>query len=133
MRMSGCIMLLGVLLLFGHVANAEDQYAVGDQVEAIELLDQHGKVRRVDDSTKVIVFVSDKFASEILKDAFADLEAGQPLVPKEAGKPQDAIDTPSQPSQPSAKSLLTQIAMNFHALPTGMATCSLTMLVLPQV
>ena len=77
MRMSGCIMLLGALLLFGHVANAEDQYAVGDRVEAIELADQHGKIRRVDDSTKVIVFVSDKFASEILKDAFADLEAGE--------------------------------------------------------
>ena len=70
-------MLLGALLFLGHAANAEDQYAVGDRLEAIELPDQHGKVRRVDESTKVIVFVSDKFGSEVLKDGFSDLEAGQ--------------------------------------------------------
>jgi hypothetical protein len=76
MRTGWCVMLLGALLFLGHAANAEDQYVVGDRLEAIELPDQHGKVRRVDESTKVIVFVSDKFASEVLKNGFSDLEAG---------------------------------------------------------
>ncbi|MGB0619762.1 MAG: hypothetical protein ACPGVZ_09865 [Myxococcota bacterium] len=64
-----------VALFGGFVAEAENLYEVGDRLEAIELVDQHGETGSVGRSTKVVILVRDRFASEILKEAFAETEA----------------------------------------------------------
>ena len=69
----GAALLVALIGSFG--AEAESLYEVGDRLEAIELVDQHGEKGSVDRSTKVVILVRDRFASEILKDAFAETEA----------------------------------------------------------
>jgi hypothetical protein len=66
-----------MLLAFfsSFAAAAGDFYDEGDRVEAIELVDQHGEAGAVDRFTKVVLLVRDRFASEILKDAFEETEA----------------------------------------------------------
>lgn len=65
---------IALACLVGVETMADDAYGVGDSVAAIELTDQHGEVGSVDGSTKVVLLVRDRFASEILKEAFADIE-----------------------------------------------------------
>ena len=52
---------------------ADELYAVGDTISPIELTDQHGKTGDVDRATRFVLLVRDKFASEILKEAFAGM------------------------------------------------------------
>jgi len=59
----------------GFSAAASDFYDTGDRVEAIELVDQHGETGTVDRATRVVLLVRDRFASEILKEAFDEIEA----------------------------------------------------------
>lgn len=69
----GAALLIALIGSFG--AEAADLYEVGDRLEAIELVDQHGETGSVGRSTKVVILVRDRFASEILKEAFAETEA----------------------------------------------------------
>jgi hypothetical protein len=69
----GAALLVALISSFG--AAAEELYEVGDRLEPIELVDQHGETGSVGRSTKVVILVRDRFASEILKEAFAETEA----------------------------------------------------------
>ena len=68
-------LLMGLICLGGSEARADETYRVGDRVPVIELADQHGETGAVDASTRVVLLVRDRYASEILKEAFADVEA----------------------------------------------------------
>lgn len=66
---------LATLLAFTMAVEclANEVYGVGDTISPIELTDQHGKTGDVDRTTRFVLLVRDKFASEILKEAFAEI------------------------------------------------------------
>lgn len=68
--MSGLVpgFLLGAL-----PAGAEEPYAVGDRITPLELEDQHGEVRSLDESVKLVLFSRDMNGGDLLRDAVADL------------------------------------------------------------
>ncbi len=53
---------------------AEEAYQVGDELPSVEFVDQHGRPGSIDRSTRRVLLVRDKFASEILKEAFVGLD-----------------------------------------------------------
>jgi hypothetical protein len=66
-------MMLRVIaaLLLGAAPLRAEPLAVGDTLEAIELTDQHGELRRIDASRRAVVFTRDMEAGEVLKQALA--------------------------------------------------------------
>lgn len=66
---------LATLLAFTMAVEclANEVYGVGDTISPIELPDQHGKTGDVDRTTRFVLLVRDQFASEILKEAFAEI------------------------------------------------------------
>jgi hypothetical protein len=67
---------LGLGLLLGSPARGEEvglaPYAVGDQLPALTLQDQHGHAHTLDAATKIIVFSRDMDAGKVIKAALAD-------------------------------------------------------------
>lgn len=62
--------LLSVLLVFSNMAwAANDVYTTGSKIEPFELSDQHGKLHTVDEHIKLIIFASDRDASNIVYEA----------------------------------------------------------------
>ncbi len=59
-------------VLFGvSSATAEEPYAVGEQLASIELEDQHGELRALDESVKLILFSRDMDGGDILREGVA--------------------------------------------------------------
>lgn len=56
------------LLLLAGIARAEP-YAVGSVLPRIELPDQHGEARAIDDSVRVVVFTREMKAGDVVKKA----------------------------------------------------------------
>jgi len=60
--------IVSALMLVASIANAEP-YAVGSTLPRIELPDQHGALRVIDDSVRVVVFSRDMDAGKVVKAA----------------------------------------------------------------
>ena len=59
-------------LLFGALPGAaEEPYAVGEQLAPIELEDQHGELRALDESVKLVLFSRDMDGGDILREGVA--------------------------------------------------------------
>jgi hypothetical protein len=63
---------LTLVILLGAAPLRAEPYAVGATLEPLELADQHGQLRRVDATRRVLLFTRDMDAGEILKQALAD-------------------------------------------------------------
>jgi hypothetical protein len=63
-------LLVAALLLVASLAHA-DPYAVGSVLPRIELSDQHGEARTIDESVRAIVFNRDMKAGDVVKSAVA--------------------------------------------------------------
>jgi len=60
--------LAAALLLLAGIAHAEP-YAVGSVLPRIDLPDQHGEARAIDDSVRVVVFTREMKAGDVVKKA----------------------------------------------------------------
>jgi hypothetical protein len=60
-----------VLVALAAAPPSAEPVAVGETLEAIELTDQHGELRRVDASQRTVVFTRDMEAGDVLKQALA--------------------------------------------------------------
>jgi hypothetical protein len=63
------LLVLGLVLL-APLARSEP-YAVGSTLEPFELADQHGELRKVDASRRLLLFTRDMQAGDVLKQALA--------------------------------------------------------------
>ena len=74
------ILLLLSMLLVAGAASAQDAapppLAVGDTIPRLDLQDQHGEPRAVDESVRFVLFSRDMDGGDILKNGIADLPEG---------------------------------------------------------
>ena len=61
---------IAVLLIFANIVlAAADTYTPGSKIKPFELSDQHGKPHTVDEDVRLIIFASDRKASDIVHEA----------------------------------------------------------------
>lgn len=73
---------LALVILSAAALLRAEPYAIGGTLEPLELADQHGQVRGVDATRRVLLFTRDMDAGEILKQALA---ADGPALLERAG------------------------------------------------
>lgn len=61
---------IAMLLIFANIAWAANEiYTTGSRIKPFELSDQHGKLHTIDEHVRLIIFASDREASDIVYEA----------------------------------------------------------------